>query len=178
MRKTKGFTLIEMLVVIAIIMILMSLLAVFIGSLTDRARYAKTRAIVDMLDKGCASYKVDFGIYPPNNKNDSRCFHLYLGRERLIQTQFTDEGQSPVRRKPPIIEFKLDMLQYTGSGPVDPDRNPLPIIDPWENLIRYENPGQINSQGIDIWSPGKNGKDEKDPADANFDDVTNWQKDY
>jgi hypothetical protein len=51
-------------------------------------------------------------------------------------------------------------------------------VDAFDNVIRYANPGTFNSKGVDIWSPGKDGKDQKDPAAPEYDDVTNWGKEY
>ncbi len=175
-RMRKGFTLVELLVVIVIIMILAALLVVLISGVVERARYAKTAAVIKMLDKGCQDYRIDFGMYPPNDKGDSRCFHYYLGRERLVKTQEVEAGPELKKKLPPLIEFGLDMLQ-TGAGPANPDR-PCPIIDAWGNLVRYKNPGFYNKKGVDIWSPGRNGADELDPMSGNFDDVSNWVKDY
>jgi prepilin-type N-terminal cleavage/methylation domain-containing protein len=175
-RRKRGFTLVELLVVIVIIMILAALLIVLIAGVVERARYAKTAAVVKMLDKACLDYRLDFGTFPPNDKGDSRALHYYLGRERMVSTQKVESGPELKKKMPPIIEFQLDMLQI-GAGPADPNR-PCPVIDAWGNLVRYKNPGFYNKRGVDLWSPGKNAADELDPMSQNFDDVTNWVKDY
>jgi len=170
-----GFTLIELLVVIGIILILMALLVVLIGGVIERGQYAKTTSIIKLLDNGCATYKMDFGIFPPNDQGDSRCFHKYLGRKRVVDMQKVEQGP-PIRKPlPPIIEFRADMLLATGTP--DPDR-PVPVIDTWEQPIRYKNPGQYNKRSVDIWSAGKNGKDDFDPAAPAYDDVSNWNKEF
>ena len=104
-RKDKGFTLVEILVVITIITLLVSLLVVLISSVIDRARYAKTAATVKLLDSACKAYHQDFGVYPPNDKQDSRSLHHHLGIERKIQTVKSDMGAALVSTKPPIVEF-------------------------------------------------------------------------
>ena len=59
-NSSKGFTLVELLIVIAIIGLLMALLVVLIQGLMDRARYAKTQSMVKAMMVGCEMYKADF----------------------------------------------------------------------------------------------------------------------
>jgi type II secretory pathway pseudopilin PulG len=173
-----GFTLVEILVVITIITLLVSLLVVLIANIIDRARYAKTAAVIKLLDDGCKTYHLDFGQYPPNDKQDSRCLHHYLGIPRKIVTQKGDVGGSLVSTKPPIIEFQRDMLGDAKSGIPDARTNPVPIVDAFDNPVRYKVPGKYNRKSVDIWSPGKNGKDELDESVPGYDDVTNWSKEF
>ena len=176
-RRNRAFTLVELLVVITIITLLVSLLVVMISVIIDKARYAKTASTVKLLDEGCKTYRLDFGVYPPNDKNSSASLHQHLGVERKITTQRVDLGTPIVSTKPPIIDFQADMLQESKSIP-DPVRSPVPIVDAFNNLIRYVNPGVYNKKTVDIWSPGKNGKDEYNESASDYDDVTNWAKDY
>jgi prepilin-type N-terminal cleavage/methylation domain-containing protein len=177
-RKNKGFTLVEILVVITIITLLVSLLVVLIANIIDRARYAKTAATVKLLDSACKTYHLDFGVYPPNSKVDSRSLHHHLGLERKITTQKSDLGAALVSTKPPIVEFQRDMLQEPKGGTPDPRNNPVPIVDGFDNPIRYKIPGHYNRKGVDIWSPGKDGKDQLVDTAPDYDDVTNWAKEY
>ena len=177
MSRKKGFTLVEILVVITIITILVSLLVVLIANILDKARYAKTAATVKLLDEACKTYNVDFGVYPPKDASDSRCLHQHLGIPRRIQTVKSDMGAGLYTTKPPIVEFQRDMLQEGKSAP-DPLRAPVPIVDGFDNVIRYLCPGTYNKKFVDIWSPGKNGKDEYTESASDYDDVTNWAKEY
>lgn len=178
MSRKKGFTLIEILVVITIITLLVSLLVVLISNIVDKARYAKTAATIKLLDEACKTYHLDFGVYPPNDKGDSRSLHHHLGINRKLQTVKSDLGTALITTKPPIVEFQRDMLQEPKSGTPDPLNNPVPIVDGFENTIRYMVPGRYNRKGVDIWSPGKNGKDELVDTASDYDDVTNWSKEY
>lgn len=178
MKRTKGFTLVEILVVITIITLLVSLLVVLVANVIDRARYAKTAAVIKLLDEGCKNYNLDFGQYPPNDKQDSRSLHHHLGMPRKITTQKSDVGGNLVTTKPPIIEFQRDMLGDAKAGVPDPKTNPVPIVDGFDNPIRYKVPGKWNKKSVDIWSPGKDGKDQLDETLPDFDDVTNWVKEY
>ena len=177
MSKRKGMTLIELLIVITIILLLIALMAVFIARIIEDSRYRHTRALVDTLDEACVTYKLENGVYPPNNMGDSRTLHYHLGRERVAPTRYRAAGGGANRRHPPIMEFTLEQLRYDGGGPIDPNTQAYPVQDAWERPIQYVDPGVWNKNGIDIWSWGKDGVDQLDPADANFDDVTNWQTD-
>ena len=85
MSRKKGFTLVEILVVITIITLLVSLMVVLIANIIDRARYAKTAATIKLLDEACKSYHLDFGVYPPKDRGvNSASLHHHLGIERRI----------------------------------------------------------------------------------------------
>jgi prepilin-type N-terminal cleavage/methylation domain-containing protein len=177
MNRKRGFTLVEILVVITIITLLVSLLVVLIANIIDKARYAKTAATVKLLDEACKTYHVDFGVYPPKDASDSRCLHQHLGIPRRIQTVRSDLGSGLFTTKPPIVEFQRDMLQE-GKTISDPLRSPVAIVDGFDQPIKYLNPGKYNPKFVDIWSSGKNGKDELDEKASDYDDVTNWAKEY
>jgi hypothetical protein len=70
------------------------------------------------------------------------------------------------------------MLGDSKSGMPDPRTNPVPIVDGFDNPIRYKVPGKYNKKGVDIWSPGKDGKDQLDSSLPDYDDVTNWSKEF
>lgn len=176
-QKKGGFTLVELIVVIAIITILMALLVVFIVGVMERAANANCKAIVDGLDKACQIYRQENNVYPPNDKGDSRCLHYYLGRERNVSKGKTDSGPSLVVKAPPLIQFPQDWLKLTKGQVANADQ-PSPVIDPWDNLIRYLVPGKYNKRGVDIWSPGKNGQDDLVDAGGETDDIANWIKEY
>jgi prepilin-type N-terminal cleavage/methylation domain-containing protein len=179
MRGRRGFTLVELMVVIAIILILMAFLVVLIKGVYEKASYAKTLAVVQALDKGCATYKIDFTNPPKSDTGgDARCLFKYLGRERMVNKQVMATGQGMQVRLPAIIEFKADWLKLNKGQLPDPN-NPVQVVDAWDNPIKYQNPGRQYNQGwVMIWSSGKNGVDELNPNDPNFDDVTNWNKEY
>lgn len=171
MSERGGFTLVEMIIVIAVILILVALMIGLIVVITDKAYYQKTESIIKMLDDGCKTYRAEYNVYPPNDKGDSRNLHFYLGVERI---KLLDKDTNIKTTRPPIIEFKGDMLE--GGKTVPDPKNPVPVVDAWGQKVQYKNPGQWNKKHVDVWSSGKNGRDELDPAAKDFDDVVNWMK--
>ena len=124
----------------------------------------KTYSFIKMLDMACQSYEKEFTVYPPQPPGDSSALHLHLG--------------SPRTSKPPIVSFTADMLELP-AGRTDLTPNPpVKIIDGWGNPIRYLNPGIHNTDGVDIWSAGKNGIFEADSNESDHDDITNWDQDF
>jgi type II secretory pathway pseudopilin PulG len=168
---------VELIVVIAIITLLMALLAVFIVGVITRAQNAKAKAIVDGLDKACQTYRLQYNVYPANDRGDSRCLHYYLGGPQKISKGLRDDGTSIIVNGPPILQFPTDWLQLAQGQNPDP-KQPVPVIDPWGNAIKYKVPGQFNKTGVDIWSMGANGQDDLVAAGQDTDDISNWNKEY
>src|SRR5262245_14085740 len=64
--SVRGFTLVEMLVVIVILGMLMSLAIVGVTSALRTARVSKTEALIENLAGACESYRTLWGDYPPS----------------------------------------------------------------------------------------------------------------
>ena len=159
MKKLRaGFTLIEMLVVICIILILAALLGVLIKHVIDRARYAKSKAIIDTLTKGCDTYKMEFGGYPSASAPyaGSQNLHHLLGREWVNPQGKTSTGglKTPTKGDA-FVQFKSDWLQGTpGSTYPNP---PVPLVDAWDQVIQYANPHPSDPKyGFRVWAFCKN----------------------
>lgn len=64
LAASAGFSLIELLAVIAIIGVLAALLVPAVGTIQTRARQSQSRALFTQLATACVHYKADFGYYP------------------------------------------------------------------------------------------------------------------
>ncbi|MCZ7647651.1 MAG: type II secretion system GspH family protein [Planctomycetota bacterium] len=64
LRRTRGFTLLEMLVVVAIIAILMGLLLPVLAAARRHSRKVATKSTIHNLQIGLDNYRMDWGIYP------------------------------------------------------------------------------------------------------------------
>ena len=67
MRRKNGFTLVEMLVVIAIIAILAALITPAVAGALWSARQTKIKVELDQLASGMEAFKAKYGSYPPTN---------------------------------------------------------------------------------------------------------------
>jgi prepilin-type N-terminal cleavage/methylation domain-containing protein len=158
----RGFTLIELMVVIVIIAILTSIAIGIVSGIVSKARYAKTEGLIKMLSSACEDYRMDFDQYPPGQ--DSRALHQALGSPRRVPMIRQEQG-SIYASKGPLIEFRAGMLEKNAPSLVPPPASE--IIDAWDQPIHYVRPGKNNKKGVDIWSDGAK-MDKKD------DDVNNW----
>lgn len=183
MKGRRGFTLVEMLVVISIILLLLALLVVLIRGVVDTARRNRTIGTIHMLDQACQNYKVDFNVFPPSKgggSTDSSVLHQYLGTPRMLSKLVTNSGMTTLKtRKPPLVEFKADQLNLpAGRANTDPNP-PVAIIDAWARVLKYKSPGVHNLNGVDLWSTGRDGVDNSSASsEEDTDDVNNWMKDY
>ena len=73
----RGFTLVELLVVIVIIGILASLVVGLSGTAGRKMRESRTRAELTAIGTAIESYKAKFGHYPPDNPKDPALNSLY-----------------------------------------------------------------------------------------------------
>lgn len=62
--QKRGFTLVELLTVVAIIALLVGLLVPAIGKVRDHAKKASTQNLLEVLGKGCEMFQKDFERYP------------------------------------------------------------------------------------------------------------------
>ncbi|MBP6944394.1 MAG: prepilin-type N-terminal cleavage/methylation domain-containing protein, partial [Candidatus Omnitrophica bacterium] len=70
MRKgKKGFTIIELIVVMTIIMMLAGLVAAAASTARQRALIARTRAMIAGIETGLGMFQSDLGGYPSDNPN-------------------------------------------------------------------------------------------------------------
>ncbi len=64
-RRRRGFTLMEVLLVLAILVILGSLVGVSIFQMQKNANVKAARAQIDMLEGAISAYQIDVGSFPP-----------------------------------------------------------------------------------------------------------------
>jgi general secretion pathway protein G len=108
----KGFTLIELMVVIVILTILAALIAPRIMGRPDEARQAKARIQIESLETALKLYKLDNGKYPSTEQ----------GLKALVELPVTE---------PPLKNWRE-------GGYLEKGRVPM---DPWDNEFVYLSPG-------------------------------------
>lgn len=183
-RREGGFTLLELLVVVAIIGILAAFLAVFVGGLTRKAKIEKTRALLNRLSTGLQSYKEQFLAYPPSAQpfNDgARNLHWYMVAPQVRRTAIdpvTGVGTF-VQVGPFVQNLSNGEVRNGNANPwgAPPYNNALAsqVIDAWGTAFGYycaqqgnvyggtnhfqagPHPDWLDNRGsFDLWSPGPN----------------------
>ena len=141
---SKGFTLIEILVVIAIISVLMGMILSGGNQAKKRARIYKTKAMITSLETALALYHTDFGAYPA------------AGNQNLVNDLAdTDGNASNNDWHGPYMSFKAADLN--GSIPA------ATVLDAWGKDYKYNNPYPLGDvPPYEIKSLGPDGKDGTD----------------
>lgn len=69
-KKTQGFTIVELLTVMAVIAVLIGLLIPALGMVKDKAKEIQQKAQFHSINVGAELFKSDFGVYPESNDNN------------------------------------------------------------------------------------------------------------
>lgn len=126
-RREAAFTLLEILLVVVIIGMLVTVAAVKIGGVSDKAKLTATQRQIDAYKTALGVYELDNGFYPTTEQ----------GLNALISQPSS----------PPVPQ--------NWKGPyLDP---PVLRKDPWGRDYIYRYPGQKIPNGYDLFSPGRNG---------------------
>lgn len=127
----KGFTMIELMVVIVILGILAAIIAPRLVGRTDEARITKARVDITNLETALKLYKLDNGVYPTTEQ----------GLQALVEAPET--GTAP--------------RNWREGGYLEKNRVPK---DPWGNEFVYLSPGvngefDLSSYGADGLAGGE-----------------------
>jgi general secretion pathway protein G len=114
MRRTAGFTLIEIMVVVFIIGLLATIVSVNVIGQTDNARITKAKVDLKQIEEGLHLYKLDNAIYPTTGQ----------GLAALVQKP---SGGPPLRRYNPE--------GYIQKIPEDPWGNPYVYLSDGQNFV-------------------------------------------
>lgn len=159
----RGFTLVEMLAVIAIIVILAALVIGGMGYVRDKQARSQAKVQVDLLSAALEEYKLDKGSFPSGangGKNDTKLLYraLYWDSDENGSGADADDQQK-------VYLSELDP-NNNKQGWTEGDKSNVILIDPWGNEFHYrsgkmEN-GDPNTQAVnpdfDLWSSGPDGK--------------------
>ncbi len=127
-RKKSGFTLVELLLVVTIILILAGMVIPRMAGRTEQARRAAAKVDIDTnIAMALDLYELDNGKYPSS--------------EQGLQALFTKPTSSPV--------------PSNWNGPYLKKKS-LPV-DPWNRVYVFVSPGVHNTEDYDLYSYGADG---------------------
>jgi len=146
-----GFTLIELIIVIAIIMTLAALLMTAADAARRSAKISKTNAIIDLLADACDRYWAQYRDYPYPNPDYVGVGSSHLGNIAAFQTAYfknggwTDEAfdialvyilKQP-RTPEPLINVQQGWFKQPDTPMTGPDGLPLfKVLDGFGNVIK------------------------------------------
>lgn len=179
--KSRGFTLVELLTVITIIVILAGLTVGALGWVQRKAAVDKARAQLALLENGLEQYYADTGVYPEARDRNGLALYYALfgdgvGPDGIRGTD--DDG--PVDGKPDdgakVYVPDLDPNANSGMLEGTPGRAPNKVVDPFGNPWEYIGGDRYerfrNNPDFDIYSKGPNGEGRSNRPDG--DDIKNW----
>ncbi|MFA5165054.1 MAG: type II secretion system protein GspG [Candidatus Omnitrophota bacterium] len=156
-KGNRGFTIIELIVVMTIIMMLAGLVAAAAQTARQRALIARTRAMIAGIETGLGMFQSDLGGYP--NQGNTNLFTCLMSNTGVY---FVGANQNLPNANwaGPYMTFKDNDL--TGGNR---------IIDAWGTEYIYSRPDTTHGGSyVDIRSAGP------DKTVGNADDITNWTR--
>ncbi|MCC6640380.1 MAG: type II secretion system major pseudopilin GspG [Deltaproteobacteria bacterium] len=136
-RRSRGFTLIEIMAVVLIIGLLGGIVGAVVFSQVDKARVNTAHAQVKQLESVLEFYRMDNARYPSSEQ----------GLQALVRKPSGDPQPRSYRPE-----------GYLQGGVVPKD--------PWGEDYQYRSPGEHNPYSFDLWSLGADGKPGGDGNDA------------
>lgn len=136
-----GFTLVEMLVVLAILVLLISMVGPRILGSKQKADISAAKTQIGMLMSALELYIVDMKVYPETE----------VGLNALLEDPSTEEEEKSKWDGPYIKKSEIPK-------------------DPWGNEYQYEFPGtHTKRKDPEIWSKGPDGQDNTDDDVVSWD---------
>ncbi len=172
-RRAAGFSLMELVVVIGIIVVLAALTMVGMNFIQGKQAREKAKLQVELLNLAIVDYHSDNKTYPPSLDPEG-----VKGDEVLYKYLYWD-GYEARDSGGTIYLADLDPENNTKGGQawMQGKDAQAQIVDPWGQPYRYRSGDAPDAQNpdFDIWSIGPDGKTNPDPKHKDsLDDIRNW----
>jgi prepilin-type N-terminal cleavage/methylation domain-containing protein len=161
----RGFSILELLVVVAIISLLMAALVALVGKLRERTRMGEAKNLIEKLQNGLETYHLHFRGFPASNaagytQSEVLRYHLGSAFKRGANTA-KGEVEASINVGP-LIAFQPKELRDVGGRTI--------IVDPWGKEIHYTLEMKKDGLNFDIPTPllysfGTNGIDDGGTGD-------------
>lgn len=127
LNNSRGFTLLEILVVITILAIITALVAPRFFGHVDRAKQVDTQAQIELLGQGLDLYRLEKGKYP-SNEEGLKAIQSYLKKELP-----KDPWGNEFHYKSPGDHGPYDLVSYGADNAEGGEGNDMDIVS-WKNL--------------------------------------------
>lgn len=169
-----GFTLIEMLTVVAILMLLAGLILAALGVARDRARVLMTRRDIAQLKSAWDTYYADYNAFPDPAQitgNSRENGYMVTGRDVIQILRGLENHRGQNQREIPYMDFHVNTTYFN-----DPWGKPYRVAldvafaggDAYDGQI--DTPNGTLRMSVAAWSAGPDGSDGTD------DDVRTWRE--
>jgi len=147
--KDRGFTIVEMLVVMSIILVLAGLILATSSYVHNKGARSRTEAEIAAMSAALENYKADNGDYPSYPSLDPKTpvnFIQYQAASLLLYKSLSgDSNATGQANTTTYLAFKNNQLQTSANGAVDY------IKDPFGNSYGYSTAHSYNPT-FDLWS--------------------------
>ncbi len=158
-RRTSGFTLIEMLVTITIVVILAGLSLGGFKFVSSKQANEQARIQIKLLERGLEEYKLDNGTFPASGTNELFKALYFDGASTTPPGKIYISDLDPVNNK-------QGWTAGTGASTT--------IVDPWGAEYIFRSPGTKNPD-FDLISKGPDGQTSGTSGDSKtLDDISNF----
>ncbi|MBX7246923.1 MAG: prepilin-type N-terminal cleavage/methylation domain-containing protein [Candidatus Sumerlaeaceae bacterium] len=148
MRNQKGFTLLELLVVVLILSLLATMVVGMYLNQMNKARIAVAQGTIREIEHGALRYQLDLGVFPPSLSlnpaivSGGGCGFVY---EALVHSVGgTSQNPSDSRWTGPYISVEnVNLDQSGGDGNVQ-------ILDPWRTPYRFVRKNDYAASGTPL----------------------------
>jgi type II secretory pathway pseudopilin PulG len=176
-RDAAGFTLVELLTVVAIIMILAGLTVGGLSYFNRKMAEDKTRLQLKLIANGLEAYYFDNGEYPlsESSTGDNKSFVLY---EALFYD--TDNDGKNYENDDDQETYVVEMDPGSSNqGWISGTGTNVELIDGFGNEYRYRrrsNPASMRNPDFDLWSVGADGKTNANRVEHNDNRDDIWDR--
>jgi prepilin-type N-terminal cleavage/methylation domain-containing protein len=145
----RGFTVLELLVVIAVIAILMSALFLALAKIRTRTQMGQAKNLIEKVHNALETYNLHFRTYPPSiapgplTGSQALCYWLTTAF-RKNPNAAAGEVQATINVGPLLTLDQRDIRPAAGG---------TEIIDPWGNALHFDIKFVKDAMGFDIPSP-------------------------
>lgn len=169
-KRSQGFTLVELITVIAVIVILLGFMVGSSSSARKRAKINQAKSEIAALETAINAYRADIGSFPVDAAGASVNVDVVRQLSGLDLSGSKIAGLSDDWNGP-YMEFDTSRLESTSGAFLDPWKNAYQIRGIGDDAGTTE-AGLHNKYTFDIWSYGPNGTDESGASES--DDVANF----